>query len=89
MNLDEFRGLNRRAYGFLGVDALFGAGGLLALFIALEAGPVTIVDPLAGMAPLFTTVFAYLFLRDVERVSVGVVAGALCVTAGGVIVTFV
>jgi len=88
-NADEFRQLDRRVYGLFAVNAVLGAAGLLSLFIALDAGPVTIVDPLAGTAPLFTTAFAYLLLRDVERISKGVVLGAVCVTIGGIIVTLV
>ena len=62
---------------------------LLSLFaaLALLAGRVAIVESLASTAPLFTTVFAYFLLRDLERVTSGVVAGALLVVIGAALVT--
>jgi drug/metabolite transporter (DMT)-like permease len=53
------------------------------MFEAFARGPVAIVDPLVGVAPLFTTVFAAAFLRDLERVTVGIVVGALLIVLGG------
>lgn len=73
---------------FLGSGTLT-AVALLAFFTALslEGGRVAIVDPLAATAPLFTTVFSAALLRDVERVTRGVVAGALLVVVGAVLIT--
>jgi uncharacterized membrane protein len=62
---------------------------LLALFAALShpGGRVVVVDPLAAAAPLFTAVFAYFLLEDLERVTTGVVGGAALIVAGAVLVT--
>ncbi|MFB6085177.1 MAG: EamA family transporter [Halorientalis sp.] len=77
------------SYAYFAGSGLITAVALLSFFTALsmEAGRVAIVDPLAATAPLFTTVFAAVFLRDVERVTPGVVGGALLVVVGAVLVT--
>ena len=79
----------RESYRYFTGSGLVTAIALLSFFTALsmEAGRVAIVDSLAATAPLFTTVFAAVLLRDVERVTRGVVAGALLVVVGAVLVT--
>ncbi len=74
----------RRTYGYFTASGVLTAVALLAMFAALAhpAGRVAIVDPLVATAPLFTALFAAVLLRDVERVTVGVVAGALLVVVG-------
>jgi DME family drug/metabolite transporter len=72
----------RRTYGYFAASGTVTAVALLSLFTALEVGRVVVVDPLAATAPLFTTVFAAFFLRDLERVTTRVVAGAALVVFG-------
>lgn len=79
--------LPRRSAGYYAISGLFTAAAFMALFEALDRGSVSIVDPLYGTAPLFTTVFAYFMLRGVERVTVGIVAGAATIVLGAVLVT--
>lgn len=78
------------SYRYFFVSGILTAGALLSFFTAfsLEAGRVAIVDSLAATAPLFTAVFSAVFLRDVERVTRGVVVGALLVVTGAIAVTF-
>ena len=62
-------------------------GGDLSGWSAWELGfPVAVVDPIAVTAPLFTTVFAYFLLRDVERITRGIVLGAALIVAGGALI---
>ncbi|WP_227352626.1 DMT family transporter [Haladaptatus salinisoli] len=79
----------RETYGLFAASGVLTAVALLSLFAALSLpdGRVAIVDPLTGTAPLFTTVFAYFLLRDVERVTRGIVAGATLVVVGAGIIT--
>jgi uncharacterized membrane protein len=77
----------RRTYLYFTGSGSITAVALLSLFAALQAGRVAIVDPLAATAPLFTLVFAVIFLRDLERVTKGVVLGASLVVLGIVIIT--
>lgn len=84
-----FRSADRRSFGYFGVSGALTAVALLSLFgaLSLPEGRVAIVESLSSTAPLFTTVFAYFLLRDVERVTPGVVAGALLVVVGAALVT--
>jgi drug/metabolite transporter (DMT)-like permease len=77
----------RRTYGIFAVSGTITAVALLSLFEAFDRGPVAVVDPLAGTAPLFTTLFAAFLLRDLERVTRGVVAGAGLIVAGAALIT--
>jgi uncharacterized membrane protein len=79
----------RDSYRYFAGSGLLTAVALLAFFgaFSLEAGRVAIVDPLAATAPLFTTVFSAVLLRDVEKVTRGVVLGAVLVVIGAVLVT--
>lgn len=84
-----FRSADRRSYGYFVVSGCLTAVALLSLFgaLALPAGRVAIVESLASTAPLFTTVFAYFLLRDLERVTRGIVVGAVLVVVGVALVT--
>lgn len=72
----------RRTYVYFAGSGTLTAVALLSLFAALEIGRVVVVDPLAATAPLFTTLFAAFFLRDLERVTAKVVAGAALIVVG-------
>lgn len=65
------------------------AAGMVAVFTALAApgGRVVVVDPLVATVPLFTAGFAALVL-DTERVTPRVVAGAVLVVVGAVLVAW-
>lgn len=77
----------RETYGYFAGSGTITAVALLSLFAALQRGTVALVDPLAATAPLFTTLFAALLLRDLERVTKGIVAGAALVVVGAVLIT--
>ncbi len=55
--------------------------------LGLEEGRIAIVDPLVATAPFFTLLFAALLLRDLERVTRGVVVGAALIVVGAVLIT--
>lgn len=80
---------SRRAVAYFAGSGLLTAVALLSFFaaFALEAGRVALVDPLEATAPLFTVVFSALLLGDVERVTRGVIGGALLVVVGAALVT--
>lgn len=79
----------RRSYALFAASGTLTAVALLALFaaLALPGGRVVVVDPLAASAPLFTAVFAYFLLGDLERVTRGVVGGAALIVVGAALVT--
>lgn len=79
----------RRTYLLFSASGAVTALALFSLFAALAhpAGRVVIVDPLTATAPLFTTVFSYFLLRDLERVTPGIVGGAALVVVGAALIT--
>lgn len=87
--LSEVRNAPRETWGYFAGSGTITAVALLSLFAAFghPEGTVAVVDPLAATAPLFTTVFAYFLLGDLERVTRGVVVGAALVVLGVALVT--
>jgi uncharacterized membrane protein len=84
-----FRSADRRSYAYFASSGALTSIALLSMFgaLAMPAGRVAIVESLASTAPLFTTVFAYFLLRDLERVTPGIVVGAVLVVIGVLFVT--
>jgi transporter family protein len=80
----------RAARGNLALAAasgIAGAGGVIALYLALERSTVVIVSPIASINPLVTLLLAHLFLeRRLERVTRWVLGGTLLAVAGVVLV---
>jgi drug/metabolite transporter, DME family len=79
----------RETYVYFLGSGLLTTVAMLSLMAAfgLEEGRIAVVDPLVATAPFFTLVFAAVLLRDVERVTKGVVAGATLVVVGAVLIT--
>ncbi|WP_459191072.1 EamA family transporter [Halosimplex sp. J119] len=86
---NQVRSASRESYRYFAASAVFTAISILALFTALSLpdGRVAVVDALAATSPLFTAAFSALFLRDLERVTRGVVVGAVVVVLGVVVIT--
>ncbi|MCY3580821.1 MAG: EamA family transporter [bacterium] len=62
--------------------------GVLAVFAALEAGEVSVVGPIIMSQPLMVVAFSVAFLRDLEKVTGQVAAGALLTVVGVVTLSF-
>jgi drug/metabolite transporter (DMT)-like permease len=79
----------KKSYAFFAGSGTLTAIALFSLFTALShpEGRVVIVDPLTASAPLFTAVFSYFLLKDLERVTRGVVVGAALIVVGAALVT--
>lgn len=77
----------REAFGYFAVNGATASVGLLAMFVALRAGPVSVVDPVTATAPLVTTAVAGLLLRDVERITPRLVLGVVLVVVGVALLT--
>jgi drug/metabolite transporter (DMT)-like permease len=56
-------------------------------YVALQIAPVTLVIPIIATSPLVVVVLSRLYLPDLERVSIRLVAGAVVVVVGAVAVT--
>ena len=66
---------------------LCSALGVTSLFFALERAAVVTVVPVSSTNPLFALFFAALLLRDVERLTWRVVAGAALVVSGVIVLS--
>ncbi|MSQ31520.1 MAG: hypothetical protein EXR64_05830 [Dehalococcoidia bacterium] len=77
----------RRGAIYFAVAGIFSAMGVLLMFFALGRGQVVIVSPVLATNPLFTLLFAAMFLRGVERITLRIILGALLVVAGVVVLS--
>jgi len=62
-------------------------GGVFLLLVALGLGEVSVVVPLAGTAPLFVLLMAYVFPSGTERLGWRVVTGAVLIVFGVFLLT--
>jgi uncharacterized membrane protein len=60
---------------------------IFLLFEALRLGSVSTVVPIISTSPLFTVIFSYLFLRDVERLTPMTVVGTILAVVGIVLIS--
>ena len=70
---------------FLAIGALFGAS-YIALFEAYFRGRVTVISPIVATESLWGVALSLVFIRHTELVGRRVVAGALLIVAGGVLI---
>jgi drug/metabolite transporter (DMT)-like permease len=82
----ELFSASRGTYAYFAGGGVLSSFGLLFTFLALSRGAVVIVDPLVGTAPLFAVLFTYLLLKNIERITRGVVLGAVFVIIGAVFI---
>jgi DME family drug/metabolite transporter len=75
---------NRASNGWLFGGALFNTGAILSFFSALNVGQIVQVEPLVACNPLFTMLWAAVFLKQIEQLNARVVFGGL-VTVGGTV----
>jgi uncharacterized membrane protein len=61
--------------------------GVLFVLIALSLGQVSVVTPLNGTAPLFVLVLAFVFLKDIERLTGRIVLGTVLIVSGVFLLT--
>ena len=74
--------LHRASLPYFGSAAFISAGSQILVFVALSRGEVSVMVPLFNTTPLFSVLFATIFLRDLERVTSRVVIGAALLIAG-------
>jgi uncharacterized membrane protein len=79
-------GVTRAGVRLLALAGLVEGLASLAMWRALQLGAVSVVTPLVNSHSIVTVVLAWLFLRDLERVSWRIVLAAALVVAGVVLV---
>jgi drug/metabolite transporter (DMT)-like permease len=80
---------DRRALGPLLFSGVFETLAVLFMLIAFASGPVFIVSPIAATAPIWTMIFAALFLKELESINLMTVLGTVSVVAGVVAISLV
>jgi len=73
---------NRRALWPFLTTGMFETFSILGIITAISLGRVVIVAPIAASYPVWSLIFAALFLRDVEAINWKVIAGIVSVVAG-------
>jgi uncharacterized membrane protein len=85
-NAQAMRCQGRSLWYFVAAGVTENAGVCL-LMVGLSLGQVSVVAPLAGTAPLFVLPMTYFFLRGIESLTWRVVAGAVLIVCGSVLLT--
>ena len=80
--IDHPRRWNRFNY----LNGVFTGLGLALTISALFLERVVIIAPLLAIIPLFTILFTWIFLRKLERVTMGIVLAAVLAVVGSVLV---
>jgi DME family drug/metabolite transporter len=73
--------------GWFLASAFFTSSAHLFFFVALQRGPLATVAPLSSTGPLFALGYSWLLLREVERLSIRLVAGAFLICAGAALIS--
>jgi len=56
--------------------------GVLLMYTALARAPVTLASPIVASYPLIAMIFSHIFLKQLERVTLRMVLGAILVAVG-------
>jgi uncharacterized membrane protein len=73
---------NKNAWSIFSIVGLFTFFAHICLFYALKLGDLVIVTPLASVSPFFVLVFAGIFMKKLERVTLKIVIGAVFIVGG-------
>jgi drug/metabolite transporter (DMT)-like permease len=82
----KIRAIPRSALKWFILSSIFTNTAQLLLFLAYDVGDVTTVVVLIQMTPLLVTGMTHVLNRDVERITLGVVAGGVLSVAGAMLV---
>jgi len=80
---------DRRAMGPFLIAGTFETVGILLVIVALSVGQVVVVSPIVATSPLWIVLGSWLFLRDIERLTLRTILGAVCVVAGTIAISIV
>lgn len=80
-------GAPRRAFVWAGLSGLAAGGGIALMFLAMSKAPVVVVAPMIAVNPLTAILFGQIFIRNIERLTPRILAGALLVVVGVIIIS--
>ena len=79
--------MNRQCFGWFLAAGVAISLGMACIYYALDLGKVSVVIPISSVGPFFSLIFAALFLRDVERVTLRIVFAAALIIGGVLLLT--
>ena len=82
-------GLRAPGLPWLLLGAVAATVAVYALILALNLGQVSVVTTLNQTSPLFVLILSVLFLRQLERVTLRVAAGAILTVGGGILASVI
>jgi drug/metabolite transporter, DME family len=80
---------DRRAIGPFVIAGALETLGILLGIVALSIGQVVVVSPIIATSPLWIMLGSWFFLRDIERLTLRTLLGAVCVVAGTIAISIV
>lgn len=78
---------HKKAVVLMFCAGLAAAGGTISSYFALSKAPVVIIGPIQSMHPLFTLLWSWMFLGQMERITPRLVLGSMLVVSGVVLIT--
>ena len=78
---------NRKSLGYFFFTGVFETAGLLLVLYALSFGPVVVVAPIVSTLPLWVVLGSTLLLRDLEKITMRISLGAICVVLGTIAIS--
>ena len=78
---------SRESLPYFGPTAFVSAISRLLVFTSLNLGEVSVMIPLLNTTPLFSLLFSAIFLKDLEKVTMPIVLGALSLLGGALLIT--
>ena len=82
-------GLRAPGLPWLLLGAVAATVAVYALYLALNLGQVSVVTTLNQTSPLFVLILSVLFIRQLERVTLRVVVGAILTVGGGILASVI
>lgn len=76
-----------KSYVWMATAGLVASSGVAAMFLGLSKAPVVIISPLISINPLLAILLSQLFIRNLERFTWRVPAGALLIVLGVMVIT--
>ena len=76
----------RRSAFFFLLSGVASGSAIILMSYALERGEVVVISPIVSISPLITLVIAWVFLRQIERITLPLLFGALLVVGGVILV---
>ncbi len=77
----------KKAVGFIMISGAAAGSAVTIYFVALSMAPVVIIAPIAYSYPMFSLLLSYLFLGQLEKITIRVVVGTIAVVVGIALVT--